>query len=210
MDFRDQYFTVRPEADIATPLADAAAIPNNTEVTVGRDESLLMEIDTNQTADLEQLFTITANTGLDTDVVVTAIHGSPQSGVSSSYTARDYSNTELATFTVPSQQTLGSVLNRLEQVVDNSTESPIDFTASVVSNRLILDASSVGSLNPGERSTAQWQITVNHNGGDGNIAVTGIAQTRRGRDTLSNINANVPESGGITFDNFHGATLGDN
>ena len=99
----------------------------------------------------------------------------------------------------------------METAVDNNTETPIDFMSQVFAgNRLILTAQSVGSLNPGEVSTAQWTVTVNHADGDGDIAVSGFTRSTRGRDTLSNINTNIPTSGTISFDNFYGATTGDN
>ena len=179
-------------------------------VTSGFPEARRITINTNQTADIRQELTLTMNGGFYISNYLTAIHGEPGTGTASSYTLTDYSGTEVVSLTATSGEVVSSIFARFETAVDDNTETPIDFMAEAAGNGITLTAQTVGSLNPGAVSTARWVATVDHAGGDGDIAFANFVQTVRGRDTLSNINDNVPESGGFTFDNFHGATFGDN
>ena len=181
----------------------------DTTVLSGHPEFNRISIDTNQTADIAQTLVLTRNSGTASLSRLQAIHG-VTGEAASSYTLTDYAGMEIAALTATSGETLTSILGRLETEVDDNTETPIDFTAQVFIDRLVMTAQAVGSLNPGMVSTAQFTVTVDHNGGDGDIAVSGFTRSTRGRDTLSNINANVPTSGAVTFDNYHGATFGDN
>ena len=185
--------------------------PADGELTVtGFLDGRAISLDTNQTTNIAQTLVLTMNNGQNIESELTAINGGGTTGIASTYTLNDYAGTELAVLTATSGETLTSILGRLETVVDDNTETPIDFMAQVFIDRLVMTAQAVGSLNPGMVSTAQWAVVVNHDTGDGDIAVSGFTRSTRGRDTLSNINANVPTSGAVTFDNYHGATLGDN
>ena len=179
------------------------------QVNIGEDSITSITIDTNTEADLSQLLVMSQNRATDVNPTLTSTDGVAGMG-SSSYTLNDYAGTEIAVLTASSGESLTSILGRLEDVVDGNTETPIDFTAQVFIDRLVMTAQAVGSLNPGMPSTAQWTVTVDHGTGDGDIVVSGFTRSTRGRDTLSNINANVPTSGAVTFDNYHGATFGDN
>ena len=188
-------------------------IDNNPTQVLAAGQSITL--DTNQNADIAQMLTITANDGTRTVPNITAIHGAAPAGTASSYTITDYDNMQVGVGTATSAETLSSALSRMATAINLNQETPIDFRGAVDGSNLVLTAQSVGSLNPGMPSTSLWSITVDHSTGDGDIAVTGVTRTTRGRDTLSNINPNVPDGSQgnteITLpDDFHGATFGDN
>ena len=173
---------VIPQATVTSSAAAARLTPARS-----------VEIDTNQNADIAQMLTITANDGTRTVPNITAIHGTAPAGIASSYTITDYDNMQVGVGTATSAETLNSALSRMVTAINLNQETPIDFRGAIDGSNLVLTAQSVGSLNPGTPSTSLWSITVDHSTGDGDIAVTGVTRTTRGRDTLSNINPNVPD-----------------
>ena len=166
-----------------------------------------LSIDTGQTVNIAQTLILTRNDG---SLSLNRLLAQNGTGVGSSYTLVDYTGTERAAFSASSGETLASVLGRMETAIDDNTETPIDFMAQVSGGSLILTGQAVGSLNPGMPSTAMWRATVDHGTGSGDISITGLTRNTTGRDDLSNINTNVPTAGAIEFDNFYGATFGDN
>ena len=87
-----------------------------------------ISIDTNQTTNIAQTFALTRNSGTESQSRLQAVNGSTSSGTASTYTLTDYAGTELASLTATSGETLTSILGRLETVVDDNTETPIDFS----------------------------------------------------------------------------------
>ena len=222
--FIPEEWTVNPVVTVVTPTEDARTVDPVIDrffaFNIGRSATVSIVIDTNQTNDISQELTITRNDGTDTEPTITALHGTTASGTASSYTLTDYAGTEVAALTATSGESPTSIVNRLVTAVDANTETPIDFRGGTIVNSatdvvLTLTAQSVGSLNPGEPSTARWNLNINHNGGNGSItSIAGIVQATRGRDPLTNINAGVPDgttnNTQIGFHNFYGATFGDN
>ena len=204
------------QAELTSIVTQTGTPDTSGELTVSETiDTVEITLDTNQTADIAQILNITANDGAVTTPIVTVLHGTVANNISSTYTITDYDNMQVGVGTATSAETLNSALTRMVTAVNLNTETPIDFRGAVDGSDLVLTAQSVGSLNPGAPSTSLWSITVDHSTGDGDIAVTGVTRTTRGRDTLSNINANVPDGSQgnteITLpDDFHGATRGDN
>ena len=138
---------------------------------------------TNQTQDLTQMFRITTNTATNTmnQIEEFAVGGSG-SGTNSSYTLTDPSGSETMSFTGYSREPLASITSRIREAVNDTTDTPTDFTANVLDREILLKPAS-GLVNN------DWSIAINHgSGNDGTIAYE-----------LSRPNSNVPTSGQLTL-----------
>ena len=186
-----------------------AAYPSLTD-TIGDVTNNTLLVDTEQTGNLNASFTCVANDGRD---VMCSIDSAFVSGnimvPGSSYGLFDYANREITSFThnpgagVPNN--LAYVLGQFETAVDGNIETPVDFTAQVSNNNLVLTATTQATVG------AAWRVVVDHGNGTGNIQFGSssgntsgnAARTTVGR-TAGTLNSSVPTSGAITLEDFYG------
>ena len=119
-----------PTTNILTPVADAAMDVGGVgepRVNVGVFPSSQISLDTNQTADLEQSLTITANTGINTIPTLTSATGGP-TGIHTTYSVFDYAGMEITTFTgsvsATSESDFTTVNNQIIAAINSNTETP--------------------------------------------------------------------------------------
>ena len=186
-----------------------AAYPTLTD-TIGSVSNNTLLVDTEQTGNLNASFTCVANDGRD---VMCSIDSAFVSGnvmiPGSSYGLFDYASREITSFThnpgsgVPNN--IAYVLGQFETAVDSNTETPVDYTAQVSNNNLVLTSTTQATVN------GTWSVVVDHGNGTGNIAfgtsgtnTSGTAaRTTVGR-TAGTLNSTIPTSGAISFEDFYG------
>ena len=149
---------------------------------------------TNQIQDITQMFRITANTATNifNQIEEFAVGGNT-SGTNSSYTLTDPSGSETMSLTAYSREPLASISSRIRDAVNDTEDTPTDFTANVLDGEILLKPES------GLVST-DWSIAINHgSGNDGTIAYE-----------LSRPNSFVPSSGQMSFpDNIYNTENGE-
>ena len=129
------------------------------------------------------MFRITTNTATNVfnQIEEFAVGGNTM-GSDSSYTLTDPSGSETMSFTGYSREPLASITSRIRDAVNDTVDTPTDFTANVLDGEILLKPES------GLVST-DWSIAINHgSGNDGTIAYE-----------LSRPNSHVPTSGQLTL-----------
>ena len=130
-----------------------------------------------------QTFGITPNTATNiiSQISEFAVGGNI-SGTNSSYTITDPSGSTM-TLTAYSRENLASVSSRIRAAVNEMTDTPVDFSAVVLDNEVLLKPTDGGLVDN------DWTLLVNHgSGNDGSIGYT-----------HSRPNSNVPTSGQLTL-----------
>ena len=142
-----------------------------------------IELHTNQTNDLMQTFGITPNTAINTISQISEFAvGGNVSGTNSSYTITDPSGSTMS-LTAYSRENLASVSSRIRVAVNDMMDTPVDFSAVVLDNEILLKPTDGGLVDN------DWTLLVNHgSGNDGSIGYT-----------HSRPNSNVPTSGELTL-----------
>ena len=153
-------------------------------------------IDTNIAVNFDQTLTLTANSGTNVTGSVTGAQVLNPPEVSSTYTLKDYANMELTSFTssvaTAGASDLATVISTIKTAIDNNTETPTDFTAGVVGNKVTITASTGGAV------TGLWSINVNHGDGSGNIGFDPIVVETEGVDAATNMLTAMIDGGGLT------------
>ena len=138
---------------------------------------------TNQIQDITQMFRITTNTATNvfSQIEEFAVGGNT-TGTNSSYTLTDPSGSEMMSLTAYSREPLASITSRIREAINETPETPTNFTANVLNNEILLKPESGLVAN-------DWSIAINHgSGNDGTVAYE-----------LSRPNSNVPTSGQMTL-----------
>ena len=130
--------------------------------------SKAIEIYTNQSLDLQHIFSSVENQGTDIDFRLEVTNGDPADpDALSRYTVFDYSNNEISMFSgavsSSTDSDLQTITATIAGIVNNNTETPIDFRATPVANGVIFLAQSDGAVN------GLWRIAAFHGTGDGDL-----------------------------------------
>ena len=167
---------IQPTSGFITLFADPGAYvgPDGMTVSegvVGNPASRNIDIDLGTTTNIEASMTIVNNSGVATLPTLLATDGGPTtSGTHSTYTVTDYSSMEVTTFTGSvtdaSMSDETTVLNEIVSAINDNTETPIDFMASVNTDTNVL------TLTAQERGVVSglWTITADHGTGTGDLA----------------------------------------
>ena len=132
---------------------------------LGAVNAVRLVIDTNVERNINGMLTITANSGTDTSVVFNGEFSNgelpgPPSGMSSTYLIEDYAGTEFTTITgsvlEPTATDIATINNLIRTAINDNTETPTDFMASVGTDSIALTSSEK------ERVANPWTITVTH------------------------------------------------
>ena len=170
------------DAQSGAPLASAVfslALTDDGSPVAGKQ----ILLHTNQTQDITQMFRITTNTATNTmNQIEEFAVGGNTAGTSSTYTLTDPSGSETMSLTGYSREPLASITSRIREAVNDTIDTPTDFTANVLDREILLKPES-GLVNN------DWSIVINHgSGNDGTIAYE-----------LSRPNSHVPTSGEMSF-----------
>ena len=165
--------------------------------------SKAIDLDTNQSANLSQMLTLTPNTGSDIMGEVSASDGTPANGQASTYTIVDAYGSEITSFTssvaLASDADIASVISTIVGAINSNTETPIDFTAASDGSNVVITAAIAGEI-PG-----LWNISVNHHSQANNIGDidfnTTTIMTEGGNPTIT------ISGGGLTQDIIIVSTL---
>lgn len=174
----------------------------------GTTDGMAITLDTNQTTNINQLLTITANDGVFTVPELTAtIDGvPPATGALSSYqvTGPGFSMAFTSSVRSTSDSDLPDLLSSIENAVDSNTELPIDFLVEQLTtpNRLRFTAQAIGV------PTSSWSITADHGGGDGDIdfGTTSVVTTGTTPSTGPTVQLTAPDGTVSSMELFNTAT----
>ena len=168
-------------------------------------DTITVDLGTSQ--NIETMLTVTQNGGSNTAPTLSATDGVPGSGgggVLSTYTVRDHEGSVVSSFTKSvasdTDNDLADVLSSVISIINTNTQTPMDFTAVVSNNSIVITASSVGAV------AGVWMITAEHSTGDGDIEFGSTTITQEGLNVGTN--GSIPTSGPISTANFYGATNG--
>ena len=170
------------DAQSGAPLGDAVfslALTDDGNPVAGKQ----ILLHTNQTQDITQMFRITTNTATNTmNQIEEFAVGGNTAGTASTYTLTDPSGSDTMSLTAYSREPLASITSRIREAVNDTTDTPTDFTANVLDREILLKPAS-GLVNN------DWSIAINHgSGNDGTVAYE-----------LSRPNSHVPSSGHMSF-----------